>query len=92
MQRLTQLLRHSRGPVLVLRWIYVGFTLADQSQPLLLRCLDVTLEFLGGARQALASVDAQVGLQGRNGSVDPLVSRQHGTITKPLLSNTLWIS
>ena len=36
----------------------VGFLRADQSQPLLLRCLDGRFQFLGGARQALA-VDAR---------------------------------
>ena len=39
-------------------WFCVGFTLADQSQPLLLRRPDTRLQFLGGAHQALA-VDAR---------------------------------
>ena len=50
----TQLLQRSFQPVLVLRQVYV----ADQSQLLLLRRLDISLQFLPAARQALA-VDAR---------------------------------
>ena len=44
--------------VVNLFWFCVEFWCADQSQPLLLRRLDGRLQYLGGARQALA-VDAR---------------------------------
>ena len=52
--RTTQTLWHSLEPVLVLHRVLVS----GPSQPLLLRRLDARLQFLGGARQALA-VDAR---------------------------------
>ena len=73
------------GPVhsvVNLFWFCVGFTLAGQSQPLLLRRLDTRLTFLGGARPSCPCGGRKEGVRGRNGSVNPLPLRLYPTTTE----------
>ena len=70
-------------PVLVLRQVYVGVMLANQSQPLLLRRLAARLQFFGRCTSGPCG-GRKEGLQGRNGSVNPLALRRRGTIAQHL--------